>query len=354
MKKLLIFFLGLNFAWGQNSTSNQTEKGNIVILPNLQYAPETSLGLGAALFYTKRWQNNPNNRPSIQKFYPLYTLKKQFSIGGSTDNWLNNNKLHLYFYGKYSYYPDYFYDFYNQKSNVDDKYTSEFFEMESYAESQIFPNFFAGIRADFRNEAVSSLQENGLLISGKFNGTAPFHTLGIGPQLSYDSRNNVYYPQKGIWITARLMYFSDRLSNINSFTRFDWDFRHYITLSSRGDILAYNLLYSWVDQPDIPFQMLPYVGGSKIHRGYFKGRYRGSQMITAQMDYRFTISSRFKGVLFTSIGNATPKGGLFKQKPHLAVGTGIRYRIGNEGLHIRLDIAYGQSVYPYIDALEAF
>lgn len=342
------YFFLLSFActllsWAQNTAS---VRGSLYALPNLQYSPETSLGLGAALFYSKRWQNNPNNRTSIQKFYPLYTLKKQFSVGGSTDNWFDNNRTHLYFYAKYSYFPN---EFYSYDSDEKKPYVSRFFEIESFFEKQVYPDLYLGIRADFRAEKIV---EDGSLLSG-YTTIDPYRVTGVGPRISYDSRDNTYYPHKGFFITATLKHFSKYLGNIGSFTRFDWDFRQYIPIKNHH-ILAYNLLYSWTDGQRLPFQLLPFVGGSYLHRGYFQGRYRGTQLYAVQVDYRFPVSSRLKAVIFTSVAGTSLSDTLLRQKPHAAAGVGLRYRLGNDGFHIRLDLALGQSLYPYIDVLEAF
>ena len=355
MKKIVCVLLALISLSATAQNSDEDTKGSLVILPNLQYAPETSLGLGVALFYVKKWQNDTDNRPSTQKFYPLYTLKKQISIGGSTDNWFDKNKTHFYAYLKYDYYPNDFYQIGNNSPDEKESYTSRYFEGEAYYEKEISPNLYLGLWSNGRVEKVVETQENGVLATQPIIGNDSYYAVSLGPKLTYDTRDNVLYPTDGMYHTFTARYFSNLLSDIPQFARFDLDLRQYITVNSKKHVLAYNVLYSLATRSDIPFQMLPDIGGTYVQRGFFKGRFKDTNLLVGQLDYRFPIAGRFKGIVFGSAGSVAPNfGGLFKQSPHFAGGVGLRYRLGKDGLHIRLDLAYGQAFYPYIDVLEAF
>ena len=110
MKYVFLFLLFL-VAGISNAQERDTAdyKARIVGIPILFYGPETSLGFGAAGFFTfKLPPQDSLVRPSQINIGAAYTLEKQILTYSSYDLWTKNNLFN--FTGEFGYYR-YFYDF---------------------------------------------------------------------------------------------------------------------------------------------------------------------------------------------------------------------------------------------------
>lgn len=355
--KLLVLLLVPFFVFAQEQKDSVAKKkGQFVILPNLAFAPETSLGLGFATFYNKEWGDlDETNKISSHGFYGLYTLKKQMNIGGNSDNWFGNNKNHFYVTLDYYDYPFSFYPIGGNAPDTPESYTTQYFTGSLLFEKLISKNLYLGAQIEYRNEKIVKTEEDKLLAKGAILGSKGFRVFGIAPTLTYDSRDNILYPSTGDYHLLKIRHFNKAFGDQVSFTLYDLDLRKYISLNEKKHILALNLKYLFTDTRDIPFQMLPAVGGNKIQRGYYQGRFKDTNQMVFQTDYRFPISGRIKGIVFGSVSSVSSSfANVFSAKPHPALGLGVRYRLGNDGMHIRLDFAYGNTLSPYINVNEDF
>ncbi len=336
----------------------EKKKTEFVALPNLAYAPETSLVLGVAGFYNNVWgADKENNKTSSHNFYAQYTLKKQISFGMRSDSWFNTNKSHLIWSWDYNKYPFSFYPLGANSSNTPESYTTKFFNGFVRYEHFISKNLYAGLQLETRLEKLVETEKGKILEQKTIKGSDGFKLFGIAPTLTYDSRDNVLYPTTGDYHQLKIRHFNKALGDQNSFTIFDLDLRKYYTINKYNHILAFNLAYQFVDKNmrEIPFQMLPGVGNERIQRGYFEGRYRSTNRMVFKSEYRFPISNRFKASVFGSVSTVDDSfGKLFKSKFSPAGGVGVRYRLGNNGMHIRIDLAYGMDFSPYVNVGEAF
>jgi hemolysin activation/secretion protein len=105
-----------------------------------------------------------------------------------------------------------------------------------------------------------------------------------------------------------------------------------------------------------PFQLLPLLGGPSRLRGYREGRFRDDVYWTAQAEYRMPLFWRFKATTFAAVGEVGPRvGGKLVQDVEAAVGIGGRLQLNDDGVHGRVDIAYGRSGLEfYLSLGEAF
>ncbi len=354
MKLKILLIILIPFLTFSQEIKNK-KKSEFLALPNLGYTPETSLILGFSGFYNRVWGIENSNKISSHTFYAQYTLKKQISFGMRSDNWFNDNKNHLKISWDYNKYPYLFYPLDDNFSDNPESYTSKFFNGLVRYERLISKNLYAGIQIESRIEKIIKTEKDKLLASKNIKGSDKFNVFGIAPTLIYDSRDNVLYPTTGDFHQLKIRHFNKNLSNQEGFTLFDLDFRKYFTLNKYNHILALNLAYQFSDNKNIPFQMLPRVGNEYIQRGYYEGRYRGTNRLVFKSEYRLPINHRFKASVFGSVSSVNNSfGKLFTSTFHPACGIGFRYRLGNNGMHIRVDLAYGMSFSPYINVGEAF
>ena len=162
------------------------------------------------------------------------------------------------------------------------------------------------------------------------------HVNGLGPTVSYDSRDNVQYPRTGMYASISFFFNpswmgSDKVFNsIRSFVNWYWTVNKKDVFAAR--ISAFSSL------GNVPFVGQHTVGGRDI-RGYSVGKYRGDQQYSVQAEYRWNFYRRWGAVGFF--------GAAFVEKPSSgalpAGGIGIRFKIiRSRDINIGLDGALGK------------
>ncbi len=174
---------------------------------------------------------------------------------------------------------------------------------------------------------------------------------------SFDSRDNQFYPQKGIFAKVTLATANTLWGSSYNTTDFSLDFRQFIPITN-GHVLAWQAYFSGVfSKTEVPFQLLPTLGGRDLMRGFRQGMYRDNTMFIFQTEYRMPIYNRLKAALFLSTGDVMSGKNFHVNKLKVAYGGGLRYRINDARIHLRVDIAknnYGEKLQFYITATEAF
>jgi outer membrane translocation and assembly module TamA len=85
--------------------------------------------------------------------------------------------------------------------------------------------------------------------------------------------------------------------------------------------------------------------------------YRDNLMALLQTEYRFPVYDRLKAAVFVSAGDVMNFQSPVVDKLKIAYGAGLRYRLNDARVHLRVDIAknnYGEKLQFYITATEAF
>ncbi len=107
---------------------------------------------------------------------------------------------------------------------------------------------------------------------------------------------------------------------------------------------------------DMPFQLLPKLGGPNVMRGWYEGHLRGNHSLLAQLEWRFPLFWKLGFVVFGGIGETAHRIDEFDAE-HLrfSVGGGVRLLLNKkQSVVVRLDAAYGSGFAAYLDVLEAF
>jgi hypothetical protein len=103
--------------------------------------------------------------------------------------------------------------------------------------------------------------------------------------------------------------------------------------------------------------MLPRLGGDKILRGYYKGRYRDKILAVVQAEVRIPVWWRFGVTAFAGAGDVADRPGRLRLADFkFSWGWGIRFKISpREGTNLRMDVGYGKNGSGfYLTANEAF
>ena len=147
-------------------------------------------------------------------------------------------------------------------------------------------------------------------------------------------------PNKGIYQYVKIVVYPGIGDHV--FSLFELAQKYYLSFSP-DHVLATNF-YMASAQGDVPFYMLPALGGANRMRGYFKGRYRDKFYSMVQLEYRQYFWRRFGFVVFAGLGDVAPE--LPKFQPFkdvkYSLGFGLRFLFNKkQKVNLRMDIGFG-------------
>lgn len=346
---LLLFSRSYN-VYSQNNVADSAQ--SFVVLPILFYGDETSWGFGATGGY---YLNSRYNKTSSLQANAIVTLKKQASV--SIVPYLYTKSGDFFYSGhlKYNYYPNKFFGIgRNTPDSLVENYTSKDFSLLLQQQRMLFGRFMLGAQYGFGYYDVANISSNGI-IAGNICGSQKFLISGLGALLTWDNRSNRFWPTSGTFFKASVIAYSEIFGSDLTFTQLNIDVRKFVTIY-RSMVFAMQVLgnFCW---NEVPFQLMPKLGGADVLRGYYNGRYRDKMMLCAQAEFRFDIYRWIRGVAFASVGDVAPQVADFNLlKPKYSYGCGVRARVSDSRVNIRADIALNNKFEPsaYLTVIEAF
>jgi len=327
----------------QEKDSTKNNGMNWHVYPVAFYTPESNLALGALGILAFHLSEKPNSKTSKIEAYGYYTLNTQFSFSSKPEIYFDDDKFYISSYLNYSKVIDKYYGIGNNTVKIDDpSYESRSSLVFIKFQSQIIDNFNAGIVYEFRNYKIVDVKENPYLQSGLVLGGKGGNTSGLGIVVSFDSRNNIYYPKSGGLYEIASVYFSKNLGSNYSFSRSSIDLRMFNKITDE-QVLASQFYYNFVTGA-VPFYYVPPLGGEVIMRGYFTGRYRDRHHFAAQLEYRIRVWWKFGLIGFIGMGDVAGNFTKFAIKDFkYTYGAGIRFRFDDEELmDLRADVGFGK------------
>ncbi|GAA4297898.1 hypothetical protein GCM10023183_05940 [Nibribacter koreensis] len=325
------------------------------IFPFVYYTPETQFAFGLKAIYVQKFAGSTaKDRPTSYPLTLTYTTQKQIIVNANADIWKQHNAVHMQGWLGYSIYPYFFYGIGNDtQEEAEEEFTSRIFDAYAQYEKKVFGNVYVGGRYEFRNETIPTVTEEGELIKGEIAGSKGTRASGLGPVMSYDTRDHLYYPRKGAFHQVSYLLFNKALGSESNFSRYRLDLRKYIGI--KRSVLAGQAFYNFTTG-DTPFQYLSYLGGGNVLRGFLEARYRDRHAMVYQVEYRMPLFKRMGLVGFAATGQVVHslKDYSFNDQ-HLAAGSGLRYRLNPEGMNVRMDVAVSKAGnYVYFSVNEAF
>ena len=342
---------------GQVSDSTERSSLRLAGFPVLGYAPETRLIGGV---YGHILAGDPlAARPSSLGLSALVSQNRQFSLNVFPELWMKKNLYRLAGELKWQYWPDKFYGIGNDtKKENRESYVARVSGIKLDFMRSVHKSLYAGILLEVENndiieyDTVSYAQ----LPGGSIPGSDQSLISGLGLGAAWDSRDNILLPQSGVYLQFRVVWFNSFMGSTFPHSKWILDLRKYSELG-REHLIYFQLYGKFLIGQEIPFRNMALLGGDKLLRGYFRGRYRDHNMIVAQAEYHSPPVWRFSLVVFAGAGevfNATAEESNFYLKP--AGGIGLRYRVFKDRrMNIRLDAATGRGDRGiYLGILEAF
>ncbi len=349
----LLFISIANFSFGQYKNESRLKiasiqdsidrKNSFLALPFVFFSPETRWAFGATAIYNFYLNDKDTD-----------TSPSQLIFGGA---WTQNQQVLFYipyqFYwkknvwratGEVGYYR-YSYNFFGVGNNIPvtfkENYPVNYPRFRIHLLKKIHHHLFLGLQYWFEDFKIDQdkLDPEGLLITGNVSGSRGGRTAGIGLIAQLDSRDNVYYPMRGLFVQGTIHTNSRYTLSEYNFDRYRIDFRAYHSFFSKHTFASRFFIDHITGRA--PFSQMAFLGGTKQARGYEEGRFRDNNLFLTQLEYRVNIWKRFGAVAFGSFGIVSSKlSNLAINQNHKAFGVGLRYMTDLEKkVNMRLDYA---------------
>jgi hypothetical protein len=157
-----------------------------------------------------------------------------------------------------------------------------------------------------------------------------------------DTRNLPGYPSRGGRYRLSMAAFHDQDLAQFSFRRVDAEAAQYLPIGN--SVLS---LRGWIGVSqtgagqEVPFYMLPTLGGSGTLRGYDTDRFRDRDVLMVNAEYRFPLLRRLDAAAFYDAGGVAPRAGELTRNLVADYGVGLRLHSSTHVL-ARLDVARGR------------
>lgn len=332
---------------------------HVLVLPIIARSIETgwSFGLASASTFHLYKRDTIYSRTSNAQAIALYTTRGQFvaALNGSIyfpgERWIINEQF------SYSSFPDDFWGL-GKRAPDSNKESYRFKQYYIYLHPQlkIGRHLFLGTVFEFQHVFDVGYPAGGLFDRENVPGRYGYHIAGLGLSLTYDTRNNAFWPDKGGMFQFWFDHFAPYLGSDYRYTNFVIDLRRFIRVCKQ-QILALQV-YGSFNAGDVPLRSLAFLGGASSMRGYYAGRYRDKNAGILQAEYRIPLWWRIGAVGFADMGNVGPElKDVNLSHFKYSYGGGLRIALNQtEKLNLRLDygLAKGHSRGFYLQLGEAF
>jgi outer membrane protein assembly factor BamA len=348
--KILFIFSCLfliNTACAQEEPDSvDTFKPSVNAYPFVFYTPETEFAFGGGgilTFYTAR---DTILNPSSVTLSGYYSTNKSYSLYLKSNLFFFQNRSSGVVKLSFDNIIDRYYGVGSETPEIEDAeyvlgYTG------GTLEYQIPPGIAitdrSGIIIKAGNYEIRDPQNNPYLLNdttliGREGGVVS----GLGVVWVWDTRDQVFFPNRGGFTEVRFVVYTKDLGSDFTFTWLNANARRYWAFAKDKVLAAQIYLETTGGTP--PFFELPKLGGANVMRGYFLGRYRDKDYFAFQAEYRQYFWNRFGFVAFAGFGDVArdlTALSIGRLKP--TYGFGIRFLFNEkENVNLRADIGFGK------------
>jgi len=335
----------------------EKKEGGLMVSPVLYYLPETRFAFGVVGNLIFRLGNtNGHDRPSTLSPIFIYTQNKQYRLQVNADVYFKRDDYHLLADMKFLRFPDKFFGIGNTNpESMEEDFTADTFAVSLSFLKKVAPNTNIGLDFDYSSMDISEYEAGKQLAGGDIPGGQGCRLSGLGLQVDVDSRDNIFFPTRGVWFKLSAQFNSPVIGSECEFQTYRLDVRKYFSLFSTHVLAVQSLVQG--QYGDVRFHKLSRLGGQYVMRGYFDGRFRDKNLLALQAEYRLPLFRRLGAAGFVGLGEVAP---VFRdfclESVKLAMGLGLRYRFNKEeNMYLRFDVGFGKdSSGFYFSVFEAF
>ena len=335
-----LFFSSINLnAQLKNDSTKKPVK--IAAIPIINYNRTQGIYLGATIsaFYTVN-KKDTISPASSTGLVGLYTQEKSWAFGVMQQFYLKEDTWRvraIAFRGNVNF------QFFNGDADANvgsfENYSSESYMMIGQVQRKIWKRLYGGFYAEYNSNKTYFTSQGDSLDTRKMS--------NIGYIFSQDSRDNVYFPTKGIFMNFKNQFYRDWTGSDDNFTRFKVNYNQFFDLLKDQRHILVARMNLEIATGNVPFQGQAIVGMEDI-RGYSEGKYRGNQLYTLQSEYRWMFNdSRFGMVGFLGVATAVESvSDIFNTSLLPGVGAGLRFRlIPSLKVNVGADVGFGKDDY---------
>ncbi len=288
----------------------KTSHAHISVIPAVGYTLQT--GFAAILSGNVAFYNGSREGANVSSLLTsiTYSQYKQFIIPLQTNIWSKNGKYNYQSDWRYLKYPSYTYGL-GTRTTLDDGYMIDYsyLRLHQSASRIVAKNLYAGVGLDVDLYwDISEIDpDSGAKTDFESYGLSKNET-AIGPtfNLLYDSRKNSINPDNGSYINFSYRPKFKFMGSDANWQSMLIEYRGYKKFPANSDNVIALWSYNWLTfggKP--PYLLLPSTGWDayvNTGRGYIQSRFRGSDMVYLEAEYRFNITSNglFGGVVFAN------------------------------------------------------
>ena len=208
---------------------------------------------------------------------------------------------------------------------------------------------------DWKKTHVQDVEEGGAIDQEDLVGAEGGVSSGLGPVITWDTRDNLFAPSKGSWHKAWAWFYGEWMGSDFNYDYYGLDLRHYRSVSKESVLALQGFLA--LTSGEVPFYEYP----TPLMRGLYEDVFVDKNAVAVRAEYRFPIKifggERWGGALFGAVGDAFPDATSTEDFDlKVAGGVGLRFALNKEEkINLRLDIGVSRyGVFPYIMLQEAF
>lgn len=367
---LLSFLVFSTTTWASDSTALQPDtsasgKFSWIALPYISASPETGFLLGLAGIMSVHL-DDPSvklRRASTISVGANISQLGQQLLATNFDVYFNKVRSRLNGRVGYEIKPQRYYGV-GPNTREDDEvwYTPEYLKIGvSYfhrlIETEEGQGFTLGGRLEYWN---TTMQPNDSIPPSNFAPPLGWNgglSQGLGLVLTYDTRDNAYFPRKNMYVEVRSMSYPKIFGADFEYNRTWLDLRGYVHADVFKDMVFAGQLLFDVTIGNAPFYDLPTYGGDQQMRGILRGRYMDRSAVVGQLEMRTHIWWVLGLSAFVAAGDVYPSPRLMSlAHTKIAGGAGLRVYLDKEaGMIGRIDVGWSEwGTAGYLTFSEAF
>lgn len=176
-------------------------------------------------------------------------------------------------------------------------------------------------------------------IANELNLQGHEHAIGkLGIVVDYDSRDNIFYPNRGTYAEFEMQFARDAFGSKQDFNQYNA--RGYTWLPIAKEWVLGLRADGRFSSGDIPFYAQPHVD----LRGISQSRYQDQNAVVTEVELRWQATPRWSVLGFTGAGKAYGRWNDFSEaETATSIGAGFRYLIARKlGLSLGIDIAHSK------------
>jgi outer membrane protein assembly factor BamA len=231
-------------------------------------------------------------------------------------------------------------------------YRLEQFHVRGEAGVQITPKTKLGGTLGWIDSRVRNATDSRFGPIGEASYAATLHAFDDQPEyietgafLDMDSRDVPGNPRRGARYFARWSSFHDRKLEQFDFSRVDIEVQRYFAFFNDRRVIALRAktsLTQAADGQEVPFYLLPALGGGEDLRGFSEFRFRDRNMALITAEYRWEAFSGLDLALFADAGRVASRLSDFRlNEMKTAAGLGLRFNTSKQ-VFCRVDLGFSK------------